>query len=86
MIGRLKGDYWKAGENIVKLQIKTSEEQRKIEEILPGWNCVSYGYVPKTEEDIYVFEKKFKSENDWTDFLKSDTLSEQIEMKEVLND
>ena len=85
-MSRVKGEYWKIGENIVRLQIKTSKEQRKLEEVLPGWQCVSYGYIPKTSEDIYVFEKKFDLEIDWTRFLCSDKIRSLIEMKEVEND
>ena len=85
-MSRVKGEYWKIGENIVRLQIKTSKEQRKLEEVLPGWQCVSYGYIPKTSEDIYVFEKKFDLEIDWTRFLCSYKIRSLIEMKEVEND
>lgn len=85
-MSRVKGEYWKVDENIIRLQIKTNKEQRKLEEALPGWHCVSYGYVPKTSEDIYVFEKKFDLELDWTNFINSDKISNLIEMKEVLND
>jgi len=85
-MSKVKGDYWKVNEKTVKLQIKTDKEQRKLEEALPGWNCVSYGYVPKTEEDIYVFERVFSSELDWTNFLNSDKISSLIEMREVTND
>ena len=83
---RLKGDYWKIDENTVKLQIQTTEPQTEIEQVLPGWLCVSFGYVPRTSEDIYVFEKEFKSEIDWTNFLNSDKVNRLIEMKEIVND
>ena len=85
-MSRVKGEYWKVEENVIRLQIKTDKEQRKLEEALPGWQCVSYGYVPKTSEDIYVFEKKFDLELDWTKFLYSAKIKNLIEMKEVLND
>ena len=85
-MSRVKGEYWKVEENVIRLQIKTDKEQRKLEEALPGWQCVSYGYVPKTSEDIYVFEKKFDLELDWTKFLYSAKINNLIEMKEVLND
>ena len=80
-----KGEYWKTEQNTVKLQIRTAQEQKKIEEILPGWECVCFGYVPKTSEDIYVFEKYFESETDWSRFLNSDSLNMLIEMREVTN-
>lgn len=80
---KVKGDYWKINERTVKLQIKTNKEQHKIEEALCGWECVSYGYIPKTKQDIYVFEKTFESELDCIDFLKSSKLNKLIEMKEV---
>ncbi len=82
---KVKGDYWKTEHNTVKIQIRTQDGQDEIQEALPGWVCVSFGYVPKTSEDIYVFEKEFKSEIDWTNFLNSDKLKETIEMREVLN-
>ena len=83
---RLKGDYWKIEGNIIKLQIRTTEPQAEIQQALPGWMCVSFGYVPLTSEDIYVFEKQFESEIDWTNFLNSDKVNKLIEMKEVVND
>ena len=82
---RVKGDYWKVDRETVKLQIRTTEEQSELEEVLPGWMCVSYGYIPSTSEDIYVFERTFRSEVDWTNFLNSDKVNQTIEMKEVLN-
>ncbi len=85
-MSRIKGDYWKVNERTVKLQIRTSKEQEKLEEVLPGWDCISYGYVPKTKEDIYVFERVFSSELDWTNFLNSDKTISLIEMREVTND
>ena len=83
---KAKGDYWKVDQETVKLQVRTTEEQRDIEDALPGWMCVSYGYVPNTSEDIYVYEKTFESEIDWTSFLNSDKVNKIFEMKEVLND
>jgi hypothetical protein len=80
---RIKADYW-TQENVVKLQIRTKIGQTEIQRILPGWQCVSYGYVPKTMEDIYVFERVFTTESDLTDFIKSDTIIKQLEMREVL--
>lgn len=85
-MNKVKGEYWKVNENTFKIQIKTSKEQTTLEEVLPGWSCVSYGYIPKTSEDIYVFEKSFKSESDWASFINSDETNKLIEMKEVKND
>ena len=68
------------------MQIKTKQEQNEVERSLPGWKCVSFGYVPYTEEDIYVFEKVFKSEIDWTEFLNSESTKKTIEMRDVTND
>ena len=83
---RVKGEYWRINERIVRLQIKTDKEQYKLEEALPGWQCISYGYVPKTSEDIYVFEREFHLELDWTRFINSDKINNLIEMKEVPHD
>ncbi len=83
---RVKGEYWKVDKETVKLQIRTTEEQAHLEEVLPGWMCISYGYAPTTSEDIYVFEKSFQTEIDWTNFLNSDKVNQTIEMKEVPND
>lgn len=80
---KVKGKHWKINEDTVRLQIQTSKDQSKLEEALPGWRCVSYGYVPNTSEDIYVFEKKFYCELDWTEFINSDKIKNLIEMKEV---
>ncbi len=85
-MSRIKANYWKVEESRYKLQLKTRVEQKEIEKVLKGWSCVSYGYAPKTSEDIYIFEKNFNSEFDWTSFLKSDTVNELIEMKEILNE
>lgn len=82
----ITGEYWKTTDNIVRIQIKTAEEQKKLEEALPGWRCVSYGYIPKTSEDIYVFERRFESEKDWTRFLKSDNINKLLDIREVKND
>ena len=82
-MSKVKGEHWKIDENTVRMQIKTSKEQRKLEEALPGWQCVSYGYVPSTSEDIYVFEKKFESEIDWKEFMDSDKIKNLREMIEV---
>ena len=79
---RIKADYW-TQDNTLRLQIKTKIEQTEIQRILLGWNCISYGYAPKTAEDIYVFERVFSTENDLTDFIKSDIIIEQLEMREV---
>ena len=80
---RAKGKHWKIDSNTVRVQIKTKVSQHELEEVLQGWKCVSYGYIPKTSEDIYVFEKKFDSELDWANFINSDKIKNLIEMKEV---
>lgn len=85
-MSKVKGKYWKTDEKTVKLQLKTDKEQYMLEEALPGWQCVSYGYIPKTKEDIYVFQKKFETDRDWLSFLKSEKLTRLIEMKEVSHD
>jgi len=85
-MSRVKGEHWKVNEKTVRIQIRTDKEQHKLEEALPGWQCVSYGYVPKTSEDIYIFEKEFESESDWTRFIKSEKIKNLIEMKEVSHD
>lgn len=82
----IKGEYWKTTDNTVRIQIKTIKEQHLIQEVLTDWQCVSYGYIPKTSEDIYVFEKRFESEKDWTKFLKSDDTNKLLDIKEVKND
>ena len=86
MTSKVKAEYWKVNEQIVKLQIKTDKEQHILEEALPEWNCVLFGYAPKSMEDIYVFERSFKCELDWNNFLSSEKINNLIEMKEVLND
>tara|TARA_R100001443_G_scaffold68677_1_gene77361 strand:- start:122 stop:370 length:249 start_codon:yes stop_codon:yes gene_type:complete len=80
---RVKGEHWKVNERIVRVQIKTDKEQHMLEEALPGWQCVSYGYIPKTNEDIYVFEREFDSEKDWVNFKNSEKITNLIEMREV---
>lgn len=83
---REKGEHWKIDSNTVRVQIKTKISQHKLEEVLQGWQCVSYGFIPKTSEDIYVFEKKFDSEKDWRNFINSEKIKNLIEMKEVKHD
>lgn len=83
---RIKASYWKVEETKYKLQLKTKIEQEQVEEMLPGWQCVSFGYIPTTQEDILIFEREFSSEFDWTNFLRSDTINELIEMREATND
>jgi hypothetical protein len=83
---KITGDFWRTQENKARIQIKTKEEQVKIQELLPGWRCVSYGYIPKTMEDIYVFEKEFKTEKGLTSFMNSDNIIKQLEIREVTND
>ena len=85
-MGKVKGNYWRISEDTFKLQIKTRQEQRILEEALPGWQCVCYGYAPKTEEDIYVFQKRFETELDWTKFINCDKINNMIDMREVKND
>jgi hypothetical protein len=80
---KVKGEHWKVDERTIRIQIKTDEEQCKLEEALPGWQCVSYGYVPKTSEDIYVFEREFDSDKEWMSFKNSDKITNLIEMREV---
>ena len=86
MMSKVKGEHWTTGENTIRLQIKTDKEQRKLEEALPGWQCVSYGYIPSTSEDIYVFERKFESDTAWKNFKDSEKVKQLIEMKEVTYD
>lgn len=83
---RIKASYWKVEETKYKLQLRTKVQQDRIEDMLPGWQCVSFGYAPATQEDILIFEKRFASEFDWTMFLRSDIINELIEMKEATND
>lgn len=83
---RIKANYWKVDECKYKLQLQTNVGQKQIEEVLSGWQCVSFGYIPKTEEDIYVFEKRFNSKPEWNDFLKSAKVNQFIDMKEIKNE
>ena len=85
-MGRIKASYWKVKETKYKLQLRTNAKQEQVEEMLPGWQCISFGYIPATQEDILIFEKDFASEFDWTIFLRSDIINELIEMKEATND
>jgi len=80
---KIKGEFWRIEDNKLRLQIKTKIEQREIQEILPEWKCVSYGFIPKTMEDIYVFERRFDKENDLTNFVNSDNIVKRLEMREV---
>ena len=81
---RMKGEYWKVEENKYRLQLKTTAEQKVIQDMLPGWECISFGYIPTTKQDILVFERDFESSFDWTKFLNSDNITtENIELKEV---
>ncbi len=80
---KIKGEFWRVEDNKLRLQIKTKIEQREIQEILPEWKCVSYGFIPKTMEDIYVFERRFDKENDLTNFVNSDNIVKRLEMREV---
>ena len=80
---KIKASYWKVKEDTYKLQIQTKEEQKDIQKMLPGWQCVSFVYVPSTSEEILVFEKSFKSEIDWTKFLNSDMIIEKVEMRDI---
>ena len=85
-MSKVKGEYWRIDKNTVRMQIKTDKDQRLLEEVLPGWECISYGYVPRTSEEIYVFEKVFESESVWNRFIYSEKVKNFINMKEVLND
>jgi hypothetical protein len=81
---RIKGEYWNIEDNLYRLQLKTTAELEVIEEMLPGWECVSFGYVPTTKEDILVFEKNFESKFDWTNFISSDNITtENIDLREA---
>lgn len=80
---KIKGEFWRVEDNKFRIQIKTKIEQREIQEILPEWKCVSYGFIPKTMEDIYVFERRFDKENDLTNFVNSDNIVKRLEMREV---
>jgi hypothetical protein len=80
---KIKADYWKIDSGIVRLQVKTTEEQVTLEGMLPDWRCVSFGYIPGTDEDIYVFENHFATENDWVKFLNSDKINKILDIREV---
>ena len=82
-MAKMKGNYWKVDEKTYKLQLKTRSDQTEIEDYLPGWDCISFGYAPSTQEDILIFEKKFESDLDWTKFLNSDLTLEMIDLKEA---
>ena len=82
-MAKMKGNYWKVDEKTYKLQLKTRSDQTEIEDCLPGWDCISFGYAPSTQEDILIFEKKFESDLDWTKFLNSDLTLEMIDLKEA---
>ena len=82
-MGRIKAKYWKTDDAKYRIQIKTALEHQEALALLPGWNCVSFGYIPETQEDILVFEKQFITEKDWTNFTKTDTIIKLIELKEV---
>ena len=82
-MGRIKASYWEVEQGTYKLQIQTKQEQDEIQKILPGWKCVSFGYVPSTSEEILIFEKNFNSEKDWTNFTKTDTIIKLMELREV---
>jgi hypothetical protein len=83
MMERITGECWNVQDNLYRLQIKTKCELRNVEDKLPGWTCVSFGYVPSTGEEILVFEREFKSKKDWTNFTKTDTIIKLIELREV---
>lgn len=81
---RIRGEYWNIEKNLYRLQLKTTADLQIIEEMLPGWNCVSFGYVPTTKEEILVFERSFESKHDWADFINSSNITtENIELKEA---
>jgi len=76
-------DYWIVESKKVRLQVKTNLEQSQLQEILQDWSCVSYGFVPKTMQDIYIFEKEFNKQKDLTRFINSDIINKQIRKREV---
>ena len=82
-MGRIKAKYWKTGDTKYRIQFKTTLDHREASSLLPGWECVSFGYIPNTQEDILVFEKQFITEKDWTNFTKTDTIIKLIELREV---
>jgi hypothetical protein len=85
-MSKIKGEHWKTSDKTVRLQIATNKQQQQLQEALPGWECISFGYIPKTNQDIYVFERHFETELDWTNFLSSDKTKSLIDMKEIKND
>ena len=80
---RIKAEYWKTDETKYRIQFKTTLDHREATSFLPGWECVSFGYIPDTQEDILVFERQFTTEKDWTNFTKTDTIIKLIELREV---
>ena len=82
-MGRIKAKYWKTDDAKYRIQFKTTLEHQEALALLPGWDCVSFGYIPETQEDILVFEKQFITEKDWTNFTKTDTIIKLIELREV---
>jgi len=82
-MGRIKAKYWKTGDTKYRIQFKTTLEHQEAAALLPGWECVSFGYIPDTQEDILVFERQFFTEKDWTNFTKTDTIIKIIELREV---
>ena len=82
-MGRIKAKYWKTEGTKYRIQFKTTMEHQAAARLFPGWECVSFGYIPTTQEDILVFEKQFDTEKDWTNFTKTDTVIKLIELKEV---
>ena len=79
----ITADYWIVEGRRVKLQIKTNMEQAELQEILRDWACTSYGFIPKTMQDIYIFEKEFSKQKDLTRFINSDMINKQIRKREV---
>lgn len=79
----ITADYWIVEGRRVKLQIKTNMEQAELQEILQDWACTSYGFIPKTMQDIYIFEKEFSKQKDLTRFINSDMINKQIKKREV---
>ena len=82
-MGRIKAKYWKTDDTRYRIQFKTTLEHQEATDLLPGWDCVSFGYIPDTQEDILVFERQFITEKDWTNFTKTDTIIKLIELREV---
>ena len=82
-MGRIKAKYWKTDDTRYRIQFKTTLEHQEAMDLLPGWDCVSFGYIPDTQEDILVLERQFITEKDWTNFTKTDTIIKLIELREV---